>query len=77
MTDSAASAPQPRHSLVLRVIECGVGLVQAQRILGHSTPALTAQIYTHLEVEDLRSAIDALPELGETTTDERQAKEAR
>ena len=38
----------------------GVGLVQAQRLLGHSDPKLTAQVYTHLDVEDLREAVEAL-----------------
>jgi hypothetical protein len=37
-------------------------LIEAQKLLGHSDPKLTAQIYTHLEVEQLRDAIDKLPE---------------
>lgn len=41
-----------RTSLVL----C-VPLVQAQRLLGHSDPKLTARTYSHLEVADLRPAV--------------------
>jgi hypothetical protein len=40
-----------------------VGLIEAQKLLGRSDPKLTAQIYTHLEVEQLRDAIEKLPEL--------------
>ena len=29
-----------------------------QRMLGHSDPKLTARVYTHLEVEDLRAAVE-------------------
>lgn len=39
----------------------GVGLAQAQRLLGHSDPKLTASIYTHIEPEDLRDAVEGLP----------------
>lgn len=34
-----------------------------QALLGHSTPVLTAQCYTDLDVEDLRDAADRLPPL--------------
>ncbi len=34
------------------------GLLHVQRLLGHSDPKLTAQVYTHLDVEDLRGAIE-------------------
>jgi integrase len=36
----------------------GVPLVVAQRVLGHSDPKLTAKVYTHLEVDDLRVAVE-------------------
>jgi integrase len=39
----------------------GAALVQAQRVLGHSDPKTTARIYTHLDVEDLRAAVQPLP----------------
>jgi len=37
----------------------GAGLVHVQRLLGHSDPKLTAQVYTHLDVEDPRETIEA------------------
>jgi integrase len=51
-----------RHTLATRLQRSGVGLAQAQRILGHSDPKLTARIYTHLGVEDLREAVEAIPQ---------------
>ena len=38
----------------------GAGLVHVQRLMGHSDPKLTAQVYTHLDVEDLRGAIEGV-----------------
>ena len=52
-----------------RMARNGVPLVQAQRILGHSKPALTATVYTRLDAEDLRGAIEGLPELGGKTAE--------
>lgn len=49
-----------RHTFGTRLIRMGVGLAQVQYLMGHSDPKLTAQVYTHLDVEDLRGAIDAL-----------------
>lgn len=49
-----------RHSFASRLARNGVGLVQAQKLLGHSDPKLTAKVYSHLEVEDLRDAIASL-----------------
>ncbi len=46
-----------RHTFGSRLARNGVGLVQVQRLMGHSDPKLTAQVYTHLDVEDLRRAI--------------------
>jgi integrase len=36
------------------------GLTQAQVLLGHADPKLTAAIYTHHEEADLRAAVDKL-----------------
>lgn len=52
-----------RHCFASRLARGGVGLMQAQRLLGHADPKTTAQIYAHLETEDLRAAIDGLPPL--------------
>jgi integrase len=49
-----------RHTFASELGRAGVGLVQAQRLLGHSTPELTAQVYTHLGIEDLRGAVEKL-----------------
>ena len=51
-----------RHTCASRLARNGVPLVKAQRILGHSDPKLTAQVYTHLDAEDLRDAIETRPE---------------
>ncbi len=50
-----------RHTFASRLCRAGVGLVHAQNLLGHSDPRLTAAIYTHLDVEDLRRAVQTLP----------------
>jgi integrase len=47
-----------RHTFGSRLARNGVGLVQVQRLMGHSDPKLTAQVYTHLDVDDLRAAVD-------------------
>jgi len=49
-----------RHCFATRLARRGVALVHAQRLLGHSDPKLTAQVYQHLDAEDLRGAIAAL-----------------
>ncbi len=49
-----------RHTANTRLARLGVGVDQRQKLLGHSDPKLTAQTYTHLDVEDLRDAVDLL-----------------
>jgi integrase len=49
-----------RHSAATRMARNGVPLAVTQRILGHSDPKLTSKVYQHLEVEDLRSAVEQL-----------------
>jgi len=49
-----------RHTFASQLGRAGVGLVQAQRLLGHSTPELTAQVYTRLGIDDLRAAVERL-----------------
>lgn len=49
-----------RHTFASRLARKGVGIAQAQRLLGHADPKLTARVYTHLGVEDLRGAIETL-----------------
>ena len=52
-----------RHTFASRLARNGVGLAHAQKLLGHSDPKLTAAIYTHLDTEDLRAAVESLPPL--------------
>jgi integrase len=47
-----------RHTAATGMARRGVPLVVAQRVLGHASPEMTAKVYTHLEVEDLRVAVD-------------------
>ncbi len=49
-----------RHCFVSRLARAGVPLIHAQRLAGHSDPKLTAQVYAHVEVEDLRGAVERL-----------------
>jgi integrase len=55
-----------RHTSASRYAARGVGLVHLQRLLGHRDPKLTAQVYTHLGVSDLRDALEksAMPGRG-------------
>ena len=41
----------------------GVGITTAQRLMRHSTPALTANVYTVLELTDTEQAVNALPKM--------------
>lgn len=49
-----------RRTFGSRLARRGVGLVQVQRLMGHSDPKLTAQVYTHLDLEDLPRAVEAV-----------------
>ncbi|MCB9833591.1 MAG: site-specific integrase [Planctomycetes bacterium] len=53
-----------RHTFCTMLARAGVPLIEAQKLMGHSDPKLTAAIYSHVEAEDLRPAIDRLPGLG-------------
>jgi integrase len=37
-----------------------VPLIKAQRILGHTDPKLTAKVYSHLEADDFRDAVQRI-----------------
>lgn len=54
-----------RHTFASELGRAGVGLTQAQALLGHSDPRLTSQIYTHLEAQDLRGAVERLQGAGQ------------
>lgn len=56
-----------RHTFASRLARNGVGLAQAQKILGHSDPKLTAAIYTQLDADDLRAAVESMPAITSAT----------
>ena len=62
-----------RHSALTRFARNGATQSQLQAIAGHSDPTITARIYTHLNVEDLRSAVEE----PNNRTESVEAKEAR
>ena len=47
-----------RHTAASRMARNGVPLLVTQRVLGHADPKLTARVYTHLELDDLRTAVE-------------------
>jgi site-specific recombinase XerD len=49
-----------RHSYASQLARNGVSLAHAQRPLGHAEIAMTAKVYTHLGVEDLRAAVESI-----------------
>lgn len=51
-----------RHTCATNLIRAGVPLAHVSRILRHSSIRITADTYGHLEVEDLRGAVEALSE---------------
>jgi integrase len=53
-TGITATAHQLRHSFATMLYECGIEVKDAQDLLGHSTAAMTQDIYTHLR--DTRKA---------------------
>lgn len=61
-----------RTTCASRMARRGVPLAITQRWLGHSDPKLTAQHYTDLGVEDLRAAVERVPQPAPE-----RAKEAR
>ncbi len=49
-----------RHTFASRLAEVGANMVAIQKLVGHSDYATTANIYTHLDIEELRKAINKL-----------------
>ncbi len=52
-----------RHTFATLLARAGVPLSKTQELLGHSDPKLTAAFYTHLRAEDLRDAVEQMPDL--------------
>jgi integrase len=53
-----------RHTFGTMLARAGVPLQVAQRAMRHSTPALTANCYTHLGLMDISGAVNCLPSTG-------------
>jgi len=49
-----------RHTTATLLLKEGVPLAVVQRVMRHSDPALTAEIYGHLDLEDMRRGLDRL-----------------
>ncbi len=50
-----------RHTFGTRLARNGAPLAQTQMLMGHSDPKLTSRVYVHLQTEDCRAAVEALP----------------
>lgn len=50
-----------RHQFITNLARAGVELQTAQKLARHSTPMLTANVYTHLDLNDQAAALDKLP----------------
>ncbi len=61
-----------RVSYGTSLARAGVRLQMAQRLMRHSTPVLTANVYTRLELHDLRGAVACLSGSHERPTAARQ-----
>jgi integrase len=42
------------------MLKAGVPLATVQRILRHTDPAITSEIYGHLDLDDMRAAVNQL-----------------
>lgn len=59
-TGISCTAHQLRHSYATMLFECGVELKDAQDLLGHSTAAMTQDIYTHIRDARRKSTAELL-----------------
>jgi integrase-like protein len=50
-----------RHTTATLLLKEGVSLAVVSKLLRHSDPAITLGTYGHLDIEDLRDAVDRLP----------------
>ena len=47
-----------RHTTATLLLKARVPMAVVQRILGHSSPTITAGVYGHLDVEDMRAGLE-------------------
>ncbi len=59
-----------RHTFISNLGRAGVPLATAQKLARHSTPTLTSNTYTHLELSDKAAAIELLPNLAQNSNPE-------
>jgi excisionase family DNA binding protein len=50
-----------RHTTATLLLKEGVSLATVQRVLRHTDPRITSSVYGHLDVEDMRKAVNKLP----------------
>ena len=65
-----------RHTGITRVVRSGASMKIAQDFARHSDPKLTANIYTHLHISDIRAALENVPPVATATPVEAQALRA-
>src|SRR5882724_3172021 len=63
-----------RHTTATLLLRAGVDAHRVQRLLRHRDVRTTTGIYGHLDVEDLRAALEKLPELGPNWVQTAQAE---
>lgn len=49
-----------RHTTATLMLKAGVSLAVVQRVLGHTSPLMTADIYGHLDLDDMRAGVERL-----------------
>lgn len=59
-TGITCTAHQLRHSYATMLYECDVDIKEAQDLLGHSTAAMTMDIYTHLRASRRQETVNKL-----------------
>ena len=57
-----------RHTYASRMVQAGVDLYRVQRLLGHSTPVMTAR-YSKLADADLKEAVETMERAGDVKKD--------
>jgi len=62
-----------RHKFATDLLtNIGVDVKTVSRLLGHSSPVTTVQVYQHVTDQHGRDAVDRLPDLGNTLTYQNQ-----
>jgi hypothetical protein len=49
-----------RHSTATLLLKAGVPLATVQKILRHTDPKITSEVYGHLDLEDMRAGLNRL-----------------